>query len=48
MKLSVRIPLLIGVVVFATSAALILLALRLSSKTRGYHNQTGRECGCYP
>ena len=33
MKLNVRIPLLIGVVVFATSATLILLALRLSSKT---------------
>jgi methyl-accepting chemotaxis protein len=32
MKLSVRIPLLIGVVVFVTSASLGLLALRLSSK----------------
>jgi methyl-accepting chemotaxis protein len=33
MKLSVRVPLLIGVVVFVTSASLILLALMLSSKT---------------
>jgi len=33
MKLSVRIPLLIGVVVFVTSAGLALLALRLSSVT---------------
>ncbi|WP_461257937.1 PDC sensor domain-containing protein [Treponema sp. R80B11-R83G3] len=32
MKLSVRIPLLIGVVVFVTSASLGLLALRLSTK----------------
>jgi len=33
MKLSVRVPLLIGVVVFATSGSLEVLALRLSSKT---------------
>jgi len=33
MKLSVRIPLLIGIVVFITSASLGLLSLRLSTKT---------------
>jgi len=33
MKLSVRVPLLIGVVVFVTSATLAVLALRLSSQT---------------